>query len=133
MRHCRSGGSGRGKEAMVSQANKRAWRRVAAGLFLLPALAEGGNHLYAQLPANGLPTPAATSPADPAKEEAKLLLKQGRIYLQANDLARARQCADLAQKKNIKWEFYEDTPEKLLTDCTALTGHAVAPQSMGHP
>src|SRR6516162_2243650 len=142
-------GDREGEEAMVSQASKRAWRRVAAGLFLLPALAEGGNHLYAQTPGNGLPAPAATSPADPAKEEAKLLLKQGRIYLQANDLTRARQYADLAQKKNIKWEFYEDSPEKLLADCTALTGNAAhpaataaqpattgqpaAPQSMGQP
>ena len=58
----------------------------------------------------------ANRSADPAKDDARLLVKQGRIYLQANDVARARQCAALAQQKNVKWEFYEDTPEKLLGD-----------------
>ncbi|MFL5339120.1 MAG: hypothetical protein ACJ8F7_03050, partial [Gemmataceae bacterium] len=107
----------------MSQARKRAWRRVAAGLFLLPALAEGGTFLRAQVPQD---MPANRS-ADPAKDDARLLVKQGRIYLQANDVARARQCAALAQQKNVKWEFYEDTPEKLLGDCAAMPASTTQP------
>jgi type II secretory pathway component GspD/PulD (secretin) len=111
---------------MVSQATKRAWRRVAASLFLLPALAEGGSTLWAQTGSAYSPTPSANRPADP-KEEARLLVKQGRIYLQANDMARAQQCAMLAQQKNAKWDYYEDTPEQLLKDISAMSGNGIRP------
>ena len=97
----------------MSQASKRAWRRWIAGLFLLPALAEGSFTLYAQQ--NTGAVPSATSPAD-AREGAKSLIKQGRIFLQSNNIAGAKQCAELAAQMNVKWEFYDDKPEMLLAD-----------------
>ena len=104
----------------MSQATKRAWRRVAASLFLLPALAEGGNALYAQYSGGTYPASSANRSVDP-KDEAQMLVKQGRVYLQANDIAKANQCAMQAQQKNVKWELYDDTPEQLLKDIAAIS------------
>jgi type II secretory pathway component GspD/PulD (secretin) len=92
---------------------KRAWRRWIAGLFLVPALAEGSFTLFAQQPVTTVP--AATSPAD-ARDGAKALIKQGRVFLQANNIAGAKQCAEFAAQMNVKWEFYDDKPEMLLAD-----------------
>lgn len=101
---------------MVSQATKRAWRRVAAGLFLLPAMAGGGIALWAQGPMTAL-----TRPAD--KAGAQEYLKKGRAAFNAGDFDTARQYALAAQQYRGKWDFWqEDTPEKLLGDIGAQIG-----------
>ncbi len=122
------GGSDGGKEAMVSQATKRAWRRAAAGLFLLPAMAGGGIALWAQGP-----TPAAIQrPSD--KATAQDYLKKGRAALMAGDLDTARRYALAAQKFSGKWEFWqEDTPEKLLGDISTQPGSSTQPLNAVRP
>jgi type II secretory pathway component GspD/PulD (secretin) len=104
----------------VSQARKRAWRRVAAGLFLLPAMAGTGTTLWAQT----APLPAAPAQVQPANDKATAAayLKEGRRYLLAGDAAAAQKYAAAAQQYRGKWEFYEDSPGKLLTDIAAQPG-----------
>src|SRR5205085_4077971 len=88
-------GVGGGKEAMVSQAWKLRWGRVAFGLALVPALAVV-NVAPAQ---TGTPSssfaavrdadPAAGKPSADAEEAVRSLVKQGRDALKAGDKARA--------------------------------------------
>lgn len=120
------GGSDGGKEAMVSQARKRALRRLAAGLFLLPVMTGTGTTLWAQT----APMPAAPMQLRPASDKvtAKAYLKEGRRYLLAGDLATARAYALAADQYLGKWEFWqEDTPKKLLDDIAATPAQEVQP------
>src|SRR5262245_57475320 len=105
---------------MVSQATKRAWRRVAAGWFLRPAMAGGGIALWAQGPMTAL-----TRPAD--KAGAQEYLKKGRAAFNAGDFDTAKKYALAAQQYRGKWDFWqEDTPEKLLGDIGAQVGGGTA-------
>ncbi len=111
----------------MSQATKRAWRRVAAGLFLLPAVAGSGIALWAQGP-----TAAVQRPAD--KATAQDYVKKGRAALSAGDLETAKQYALAAQQFRGKWEFWqEDTPEKLLGDIAAQPGSTTQPLNVVAP
>lgn len=112
----------------MSQARKRALRRLAAGLLLLPAMTGTGTTLWAQT----APMPAAPMQLRPASDKvtAKAYLKEGRRYLLAGDLATARAYALAADQYLGKWEFWqEDTPKKLLDDIAATPGNDVQPVS----
>jgi type II secretory pathway component GspD/PulD (secretin) len=111
---------------MVSQARKRALRRLAAGLLLLPAMTGTGTTLWAQT----APMPAAPMQLRPASDKvtAKAYLKEGRRYLLAGDLATARAYALAADQYLGKWDFWqEDTPKKLLDDIAATPGDDMQP------
>src|SRR5580704_15120049 len=75
------GGSDGGKEAGVSQARKRAWRRMVAGLFMLPAMGVTGASLWAQTS----PMSPAQLAVQPAMDKAKAqeYVKEGRRCLQS--------------------------------------------------
>src|SRR5262249_53240556 len=112
---------------MVSEFKKRAWRRMVAGLFLLPALAEGGAALYAQAPIGTAPAAPAHAATD-VKSQCKAYIAEGRKCLQAGDYAKAKQYAQYAQRMGVtKWEYFEDSPDRLLSDIAALSGTAVQP------
>jgi type II secretory pathway component GspD/PulD (secretin) len=99
------------------------WRRVAAGLVIIPALAKGGTVL-AQ--AAGESLPGATANATDMKEGVRQMIRMGRSALMAGDVSKARAMAQLAQSTGVKLESWEDSPEKLLNDINHL-GTTAAP------
>lgn len=110
----------------MSQARKRALRRLAAGLLLLPAMTGTGTTLWAQT----APMPAAPMQLRPASDKvtAKAYLKEGRRYLLAGDVATARAYALAADQYLGKWDFWqEDTPKKLLDDIAATPSQEIQP------
>src|SRR6185369_18060796 len=56
------------------------------------------------------------------KATAASYIKAGRQYLLAGDVTTAQKFAVAAQGYRGKWEFYEDSPEKLVTDIAAQPG-----------
>jgi type II secretory pathway component GspD/PulD (secretin) len=62
------------------------------------------------------PAPAATAGPDRQTNEARALVAQGRKALEDKNVAQAKQLADKAKALKPSFEWWEDTPEKLLAD-----------------
>jgi Flp pilus assembly secretin CpaC/tetratricopeptide (TPR) repeat protein len=100
---------------MVFQATTSGWRRFAARLLLVPALAGGAAAVAsAQPPRSG---PGMTAPGgDP-----KAMLKEGRKALSEGRFNDARDIAQRAEASNPtgKWGLFDDTPNSLRRDIEA--------------
>src|SRR5205085_1539926 len=143
----RQPGVGGGKEAMVSQARKLRWGRMAFGLALVPALAVV-NVAPAQTgpaassfaadrgpdPAAGKPSAdakpaaaksAAAKPAAPVKAADRYaLVKQARADFDAGKLDEAKALAQQANTMGGTWGLFEDSPAKVLDDIQKSKGKA---------
>ncbi len=96
------------------QATTRGWRRIAARLLLVPALAGGAAAVaFAQPPRPG---PAQKMPA--AGGDPKAMLKEGRKALSEGRFNDARDLAQRAEASNPtgKWGLFDDTPNSLRRD-----------------
>src|SRR5260221_10135684 len=121
--------SGR-KEAMVFQATKWSWKRIAARLLLIPVLAGGSAAIAHAQPK----TAAGTTRAAPQTKTAagavmtaapagdpQAMLKEGRKALAEGRFNDAQDFARRAEASNAsgKWGLFDDTPSALLKDVQA--------------
>ncbi|MBN9517138.1 hypothetical protein J0H58_01250 [bacterium] len=94
------------------QATTRGWRRIAARLLLVPALAGGAAVVASAQP----PRPGQQMPA--AGGDPKAMLKEGRKALSEGRFNDARDLAQRAEASNPtgKWGLFDDTPNALRRD-----------------
>src|SRR6185312_10387210 len=113
------------KEAMVFQATKWNWKRLAARALVIPVLAGSAGVALAQFKSSSATTGTNKTAAGPvmtaaAPGDPKSMLKEGRKALAAghfNDAQDyARRADDSARAKNFKWGLFDDTPNALLKD-----------------
>ncbi|WP_145242496.1 hypothetical protein [Urbifossiella limnaea] len=105
---------------MVFQATKTGWRRFAARLLLVPALAGGAAALATAQP----PRPGAQMPA--AGGDPKSMLKDARKALSEGRFNDARDLAQRAEASNPtgKWGLFDDTPNSLRRDIESAQAKA---------
>src|SRR5262249_41339524 len=119
-----------GKEAMVFQARKWGWKRIAAQLLLIPVLGGASAAVaHAQARTGGAPAGQSSATAAPVMNQAppgrgndpKQLLKDGRKALAASRVNDAQDLAQAAAANNQsgKWGLFDDTPNALLKDIQA--------------
>ncbi len=124
-----------GKEAMVFQAKKWGWKRIAVRLLLVPVLAggsagtvqaqmqttTGGATTQTQMAGKGM-----NAPVDP-----KALLKAGRKALAEDRFNEARDLAQRAESSNPtgKWGLFDDTPNSLRQDIDTAQAKAKKAQA----
>lgn len=70
--------------------------------------------------------PNETAKPMPNSDGARELVKQSRKAMHDGDYAKARQLANDARALKVEFSWYEDTPEKVLTDVQRVEGKAVA-------
>jgi type II secretory pathway component GspD/PulD (secretin)/tetratricopeptide (TPR) repeat protein len=69
-----------------------------------------------EIRANRLPRETTPVVTGDRSEASRQILKQGRLALQANDLVKAKECAEQAQALTADYHWWEDNPGKLLVD-----------------
>ncbi|HEX4608942.1 MAG TPA: hypothetical protein VH092_12115, partial [Urbifossiella sp.] len=109
------------------QATKTGWRRFAARLLLVPALAGGAASLAIAQPPRPGPGMMPAAGGDP-----KAMLKDGRKALDEGRFNDARDLAQRAEASNPngKWGLFDDTPNALRRDIDA--GQARAKEAEVH-
>jgi type II secretory pathway component GspD/PulD (secretin) len=101
----------------VFQANLRGWRRLAAGLVLVPGLTGLGAD------ALGLLGRAAAQDRPAARtEEARDLMRRAREAYDAQNYGLARELAEKAKALRAPAAFYDDQPEDMLADLSKKPG-----------
>ncbi|HVK13692.1 MAG TPA: hypothetical protein VM597_33405 [Gemmataceae bacterium] len=96
------------------QAKLRGWRRLAAGLVLVPGLTGLGADALGLLGrAAGQDRPAA---------DARELTRQARAALDAGDKEKARELAEKARTLRAQGAFYDESPDDVLADLPAKAG-----------
>jgi type II secretory pathway component GspD/PulD (secretin) len=97
----------------VFQAKLRGWRRLAAGLVLVPGLTGlGADALGLVGRAAGQDRPAADNRADEARD----LMRRAREAYDAQNYGLARELAEKARALRAPAAFYDDKPDDLLGD-----------------
>jgi type II secretory pathway component GspD/PulD (secretin)/tetratricopeptide (TPR) repeat protein len=69
-----------------------------------------------QIGAGRLPRETTPVVTGDRAEASRQILKQGRLALECNDLAKAKECAEQAQALTVDYHWWEDNPGKLLVD-----------------
>ena len=101
------------------QAKLQGWRRLAAGLMLVPGLTGLGT---VALGLNGRAA-AEDKPASVVKgDEARDLMRQAREAYDAKNFGKAKELAEKARVLRAPAQFFDDTPEDLLADIAKKSG-----------
>ncbi len=101
------------------QAKLQGWRRLAAGLMLVPGLTGLG---AVALGLNGRAA-AEDKPASVVKgDEARDLMRQAREAYDAKNFGKAKELAEKARVLRAPAQFFDDTPEDLLADIAKKSG-----------
>ncbi|WP_020469063.1 hypothetical protein [Zavarzinella formosa] len=101
------------------QAKLQGWRRLAAGLALVPGLTGVGiGALGLQGRVLAEDKPAAVVKADEARD----LMRQAREAYDAKNYGKAKELAEKARSLRAPSQFFDDTPEDLLADIAKKSG-----------
>jgi hypothetical protein len=105
----------------VFQAKLRGWRRLAAGLVLVPGLTGLGAD------ALGLLGRAAGQDKGAARaDEARELMRQARAAADAENYGKARELAEKAKALRAQGAFYDESPDDVLADLPGKGGGKAA-------
>ncbi len=89
-----------------------------------------GDSLPPSKPKETASIPKMPAPTAADNEGARDLIKQGRKALQDNQVAKAKDCAEQAARKKPTFEWWEDNPEKLMTDVRRAEAKSSAPAAV---
>ena len=126
----------------VNRTNLKGWKRLAAGLIVLPGLTGVGFQALGQIArAQDKTEPASNTNAAPTTggsarvEQARLLMVRAEAALSAKDYPRAAELAEQAKAMKVSGAFYDSTPDALLEKIRKASGGKVggpsAPTSAG--